>query len=741
MLKNFSPVLPAPAITRDVRTLRNSLTGISLLVAVALVGLVSIAQAELPNDIRLKPQKDLNGYFGMKHTVSKEAWAKRAAYVKKQILVSQGLWPLPTRTPLKPKVYGKIDEGEYTIEKVTIESFPGFFVTGSLYRPKEVKGKIPAILCPHGHWREGRFYDHQKNIPNDIIIGAERFENGGRNHIQARCVTLARMGCIAFAIDMVGYADSKQLSYDLVHRFKTQRPEMNNTKNWGLYSPQAEANLQNVMGIQTWNGIRSIDFLLSIPEVDPKRIGVTGASGGGTQTMLLGAVDDRVALSMPMVMVSTAMQGGCTCENASLLRVNTGNIEFSSLFAPKPQIMNNANDWTREMADKGFPQIRDLYELLGAKSKVKLIRGEHFRHNYNYVTRAQMYMWVNTYFKLRHKTPIIEQDFQFRTQEELTVWDHDHPKPPAGDDFELKLVSHLTKDNARVLKLAEKSLKQFREIYGGGWDVIIGRSYDQVGKVEWALADKEKADGIIRMSGKLRNTTHEEELPVLWLYPLDWSGRTTIWLSDQGKSGLYDANSDPLIGVKRLLDAGHAVVGVDLIYQGDFLKDGKALKQTPKVENTREFAGYTMGYNHTVFAQRVHDVMSVASFIDNYNNHGRSNESINIVALDGTAPIAAAARATAGAAVDRLAINTHGFRFAKLPAYRDPYFAPGAAKYGDLPALVALNAPHATWVAGERNGAIADRIYSLAKSKAALSIQRGKQGSGGGKAADWVLAR
>jgi len=723
------------------RTHQISVPGIAVSLVAAMAVFATSSHAELPDDARLAAPKDLNGYFGMQQPVSKEAWAKRAAYVKKQILVSQGLWPLPTRTPLKPQIYGQIDEGDYTIEKVTIESFPGFFVTGSLYRPKEIKGKVPAILCPHGHWREGRFYDHQARVPGDIIIGAERFENGGRNHIQARCVTLARMGCIAFAIDMVGYADSKQLSYDLVHRFKTQRPEMNKTKNWGLYSPQAEANLQNVMGIQTWNGIRSIDFLESLPEVDPKRIGVTGASGGGTQTMLLGAVDDRVALSMPMVMVSTAMQGGCTCENSSLLRVNTGNIEFSSLFAPKPQIMNNANDWTREMADKGYPQIVDLYTLLGAKSRVKLIRGEHFRHNYNYVTRAQMYMWVNAHFKLAHKTPIIEQDFQFRTEAELTVWDTGHPKPEGGDKFELKLVSHLTKDNARVLKSAESSLAEFRKIHGGGWDVIIGRGHDQIGEIEWTLEDKDRANGVIRMSGKLRNITYKEELPVLWLYPTDWAGRTTLWLSEQGKSGMSDANGEVLAGVKRLLDAGHAVVGADLLYQGEFLKDGKPLRQTPSVESPREFAGYTQGYNHTLFAQRVHDVMTVCSFIDGYNNHGRRNESLNIVALDRTGPVAAAARVKLGAAVNNLAINTDGFRFAKLLDYRDPSFAPGTAKYGDVPALIGLNAPHSTWVAGEQRGTLADRIFQIAKAKDSLSLYRGRVGKDGAKAADWIVGR
>ncbi|HAO96230.1 MAG TPA: acetylxylan esterase, partial [Verrucomicrobiales bacterium] len=111
-----------------------------------------------------------------------------------------------------------------------------------------------------------------------------------------------------------GYCDNDQISYELAHRFSKQRPEMISEKNWGLYSPQAESHLQSIMMLQTWNSIRAIDFLQSLPEVDPGRIAVTGASGGGTQTFALSALDPRVTVSMPAVMVGTAMQGGCTCE-------------------------------------------------------------------------------------------------------------------------------------------------------------------------------------------------------------------------------------------------------------------------------------------------------------------------------------------------------------------------------------------------------------------------------------------
>src|SRR5207237_10614445 len=147
--------------------------------------------------------------------------------------------------------------------------------------------------------------------------GAEKTIEGGRFHIQARCAQLARMGCVVFHYDMVGVADSKQIE----HRK-------------GFTDADAELRLQSFMGLQTFNSIRALDFLLGLPEVDAKRIGVTGASGGGTQTFILCAIDDRPAVAFPAVMVSTGMHGGCICENCSGLRRDTGNIELAGLFAP-----------------------------------------------------------------------------------------------------------------------------------------------------------------------------------------------------------------------------------------------------------------------------------------------------------------------------------------------------------------------------------------------------------------------
>ena len=663
-----------------------------------------LAQGAMPDDVRLQPPKDLNGYFPFTPSKSPAEWEKRADYVRRQILVSQGLWPMPTKGPLNAVIHGRIDRLEYTVEKVYFESSPGFFVTGNLYRPKNPKGKVPAVMFGHGHWQDARLLEETpEKLRQEIATGQERFEQGGRSRFQSMCVQLARMGCVVWQWDMLSDSDSRQLSREIVHRFARQRPEMNTTTDWGLYSPQAEARLQSIMGLQTWNSIRSLDFLLTLPEVDPERTAITGASGGGTQAMLLAAIDPRIKLSFPAVMVSTAMQGGCTCENASLLRVDTGNIEFAALFAPRPQGMTTANDWTKEMSTKGFPDLKDHYAMLGAPNNVMLHRGEHFPHNYNAVSRSGFYTWLNRHFRLGAKEPVIERDYEPLTREQLTVWDEAHPAPRASDPaFERSLLQWFAADAEKQLKDSAASPDRFREEVGGGVEVLIGRTWAGAGDVEWRLRGQQDRGNHSELAGLVRNQTHREELPVVWLVPKQASGRAVVWVDEAGKSALFGADGSLVPAVRRLVDAGVAVVGADLLFQGESLASRQPVKQNRVVDNPREFAGYTYGYNHALFAQRTHDVLTLVKFLRTTKSPaGAVASSVSVAGFGRSGPIVAAARGLAGAAIDRAAVDTGGFRFSKLLDFRDPQFLPGGAKYLDLPGMLALGAPHPLWLAGE----------------------------------------
>jgi dienelactone hydrolase len=586
---------------------------------------------------------------------------------------------------------------------------PGFYVTGSLYRSKGKSKKLPGVLSPHGHWSNGRFYDNPVDrVQKEIESGAEQFEENGRSPLQSRAAQLARMGCVVFHYDMIGYADNTQISFEIAHRFAKQRPEMNTKENWGLFSPQAEAHFQSVMGLQTYNSIRALDFLSELPDVDPSRLAVTGASGGGTQTFMISAVDPRVAVSFPAVMVSTAMQGGCTCENASNLRIGTGNVEFAALFAPKPIGLSAAKDWTEFMSTKGFPDLQQQYAALGAKDNALLLSRTEFGHNYNSVTRHAMYHWFNKHLKLGVKEPIEEKEIRRLTQAEMTVWNEEHPKPQGGDEFERKLLRYWH-DNVQsqiaTLEVAasevpsdEASLRRFREVIGGAIDVIIGRGLPAAEDLTYDQNYKEGRGDFIHMMGMLRNSELGEELPIAFLYPKQWEGRVVVWLDKDGKAGLFSGGVAPKPRIQQLLDAGVAVVGADLLYQGEFLADGKTLEKTRRVANPREAAAYTFGYNHTVFAKRVHDVLTVLAFVE---SHEMEPKRIDLVGLAGAGHWAAAASAQARDLITGAAIDTQGFRFGNVLNIHSPDFLPGGAKYGDLPGMLAIGATEQLWLAGE----------------------------------------
>lgn len=698
-------------------------------------------EGELPKDRRLEALKDLDGYFPFEVPETQKDWDQRRAELKRQVQVATGLWPMPEKTPLNAQVYGLTKRDGFTVEKVYFESLPGHFVTGLLLRPEGEGAKRPAVLSPHGH--EGRLQDYgEKNMPRLIQDGAERFEKSGRFPQLARCANLARMGCVAFIFDMEGYADSQQLSFDLIHRFAKQRPDADSKSSWGFYSPQAELRMQSVMGLQTWNAIRALDFLCSLPDVDAKRIGVTGSSGGGTQTILLCAIDERPIAAFPQGMVSTSMQGGCTCENCSLLRIGTGNVELAALFAPKPQAMTAANDWTKDMMTKGYPELQDLYSLYSAKENVACYPQLHFPHNYNVATRELMYSWMNKHLKLGLQEPVQETDFEPLSPAEYTVWDEGHPKPAGGDPHERDLTKYLADQADKQLEQLTPhdaaSLDEYRRVIGGAWQTIINRSLPKPMEITRTKVEKLPQAGYLYFEDKLRLDPFGEELPVVSLYPTSttWNEKVVIWVDGAGQKAIFGENNTLRAEVRRLVDAGYSVLSADLFLQGEFLSGFDKVSEQRVVKNPREFAGYTYAYNYPLFVQRVHDVLTLLAFVRG-DDHGPKQ--VQLVGTGGAGPIVAAARAIAGNAVDKAALDTEGFRFVNLTSYRDVNFVPGAVKYGDLPGLLSLSAPNPLWIGGEKE------VPSLVKTTYQAAGKPGQVQAAGERLdvqnalVDWIL--
>lgn len=288
-------------------------------------------------------------------------WERRADSIRTRIRVGMEFDVFPVRTPLKARVRNKKTLDGYIVESVSFESLPGFFVTGNLYMPAgdHKKRSLAVILAPHGHFPKE---DDYGRFMKDIQYGA---------------AAMARMGAIVFAYDMVGWGESIQLPH--TH--------------------------QKVLSFQTWNSIRAIDYLLTLPQADPDRIAVTGASGGGTQTFMLAALDERVKVSIPVVMVSAHFFGGCTCESGMPVHKNRNavytNAEIACVIAPRPMLfISNGNDWTKNNETVEYPFARHIYALFGKENNVELAHFPEEGHDYGKNKRMAAYHFLAKHLKL-----------------------------------------------------------------------------------------------------------------------------------------------------------------------------------------------------------------------------------------------------------------------------------------------------------------------------------------------------
>ncbi len=593
------------------------------------------------------PLKDLDGHFPFQPPASLDAWKERSEQVRRQIQISQGVWPMPTLAAMKPTIHSEKEMDGYALSKVYFESLPGFYVTGTLYTPRDGKAsatKRPAVLCPHGHWDNGRFYQaSDSDVRKQLATGAERFESAARNPMQARCVQLARMGCVVFFYDMIGYADSQQISFERAHRYGVNLTNPPRTDGaWLLYSATAEGNMQSTMGLQTINSLQAFEFLASRPDVDPQKIAITGASGGGTQTFIAASIEPRIAAAAPAVMVSTRMQGGCTCENSSLLRVGTGNVEMAATIAPRPLAMISADDWTKSMPTDGYPEIQKIYDLFGAKENVAHYPYLHFPHNYNHVSRVALYGFINRTFELGHQEPILERDFEVLRGEDLTVWNEQHVAPEKGEDFEARLLRSWRDD-------LQAKVEKDGSVATAAWEVLLSPSNQLARELQVDLADADA--GGIRI--EVKNSQGETVAKGL-------VGKEKV------ASLLFQSEGDPSQGSIVV----HDPYGLPM---QDALQ--------PVVKNPRPAPAYTYGYNPSLAQRRAGVALAI---LDRLKREGHLGERVVATGKGEEVSLLRLIQKARPEVIQEVT-TTNEFDVKSIENYRHPAFVPGMFLYGLVP--------------------------------------------------------
>lgn len=537
-------------------------------------------------------------------------WEQRALRLRKQILSAAGLTPMPKKNPLRPHIFGRIQRKDYSIEKVYIETMPGYYLAGNLYRPIGRVGKQPGVLETHGHAPYGRL------------------EHGALSSGPTLSINLARQGYVVFAYDMVGVNDTIQTP----HIFGDRREQL-----WS-FGP---------LGLQLWNSIRALDFLQSLPDVNPDEIAMTGESGGGTETFLLAAVDPRVRYSAPVNMISAIMQGGCPCENAANLRVGTYNVEIAALMAPRPMLMVSATgDWTRNTLKEEFPTVKAIYELFGKGDLVEAIQIDA-PHNYNRESREAVYRFFAKHvLRDPRAQQYVEEPIEREKLQDMLVF-HGRPLPDNALTFEQIIEHWIAAAKEQNAETTDSEALRERLAYS------IGAEWPE--KVEY----ESSGERIV-----LSRPGEGDRVPGLWV-PSSKQAATLIVHPEGAEAARKSA------AVNKAMAAGRSVLLIDAFQTGSAV--------SPRDTSTRFF----LTFNRTDDANRVQDILTALAFLKQFG----AND-IRLVGLSKAAVWTTFAAALAKSPI-RLEADLGTFKGTDSD-FLDYFFIPGIQRAGGLRAASLL---------------------------------------------------
>jgi dienelactone hydrolase len=321
-------------------------------------------------------------------------WEQRRQRLVRALSAAMG--PVPEKAcALNPRILGVLRRRGYRIERLVFQSQPDVWVTANAYVPDPVRGRLPAVLVVHGHWAGAR---------RDPVV-------------QARCLGLVKLGFFVLAVDAFGAGE----------RYTTPA---RGTYHGALYGATLWPSGHTLLGLQVYDNRRAVDYLRTQPEVDGARLGITGASGGGNQTMYAGALDDRLRAAVPVCSVGTYQAylraACCVCEvlPGALTFCEEGDV--LALVAPRALMVINATrdafQFSVGEAARSIARARPVFKLLDADAKLRHTTFES-GHAYSQPMREAMYGWMTRWLKEEGEgKPIPEPGHDIEKPEELACY-------------------------------------------------------------------------------------------------------------------------------------------------------------------------------------------------------------------------------------------------------------------------------------------------------------------------------
>jgi dienelactone hydrolase len=600
----------------------------------------------------------------------RRAWEQRRAALRAAMFAAMG--PFPEKPcSLEPRPVGVLRRDGYRIEKLLFQTRPDVWVTASAYVPEKVSGKAPAVLAVHGHWPLAR---------RDPVV-------------QARCLGLVKLGFFVLALDAFGAGE----------RYTKPAP---GTYHGALYGATLWPAGQTLLGMQVYDNRHAVDYLLTRPEVDGDRLGITGASGGGNQTMYAGALDERFRAVVPVCSVGTYQAylhaACCVCEVLPGALRFTEEGDVLGLVAPRALLVINATQDALQFsvgeARKSLERAKPIFALYGAGDKVRQAVFES-PHAYNQPMREAMYGWMTRWLKNEGDgSPIAEPKHEIEKPEDLACFPDE--KRPQGFLFL----------PACARREAEAVLRHFHDAPPGhaeDWESTAVYMRQQLRKqVFGGVPEPARGNARLGKAEKQGEATTAplvlEPEPGLPLYaelrfrPVRGKAPACVLLHLDGKAA---ALRHPL--ASALLDKGWTVLAPDLRATGPTQPPHDAVRDAPD-HNTTEHA---LWMGRPLLGQWVGDVQALLDWLGMQPGMDPGRLAVAGLGQAGLVALCAAGllddRVTAAAAVD--APSTYVTDDAYAPGTHMGLLAPGILRVGDVPQLAALAAPRRLVVSGGRS--------------------------------------